>query len=176
MLSSISRALYRSTPTEQGHYLIPTEDIERALSKYCAPPSQQKGRAKQIPPENFQNITNLLRDFELHNGLQGWSRRPRTYTILRNINRTGDMQFFIDDHTDMSLPYTLATLPAKFSDEQARQQFLGFQDHVLTPARELEQGDNGRHVHFPGSADQHFHFVRKLGRGGFGYVNICFEH
>src|SRR5579862_2396276 len=102
--------------------LIPPHLVESGLRKFCAlpPPHKESSRDKrnssdgrsdrltehpEIPSENFSHITNLLTHLERHRGVQGWSERPRTYTVLRNIGRVDDMRIFVEAGlTDIWLP------------------------------------------------------------------------
>lgn len=155
---------------------IPSKDLERALSIFCkAPaPDTKSGAKTRISTDSFHHITGLLRHLEFQEGLKGWSRRPRTYTVLRNINRLDAMQTFIDlELKDISLPYSKDTLSGILQDSEAQKDFLRFQECVLTRASDLEKAPEGDHVHFAkDEGDKHFHVVRHLGSGGFGYVTL----
>jgi hypothetical protein len=84
-------------------------------------------------------------------------------------------QFVEKDYTDYHLPYDTRTLPKILRGERLRQQFLVFQDQLLTSAKALEDLSNDSsstgilpHIHLNGSGDHHFHRVCSLGQGGFG--------
>lgn len=148
--------------------LLPLDDVERGLNERCTavrdPETPEKAH---IPNSNFKQIRFLLQHYELRKGLTGWSTRPRLYAILRRINRLKYMPIFIQHNLlDYSLPFSLANIPQELGDD--RRAFISSQDLVLTDARELERGIEGKHVRFPKSADEHFHRIHELGSGGFG--------
>lgn len=148
---------------------LPLDDINKALALFCSlPPQDVKSQSQpRIPSSNFKNIGHILKDYEAHIGQAGWSHRPRIYTILRGIGRLDVMPIFVSrDCLDFHLPFTTHTLPQELGD--SRPDFINFQEHVLTDAKELEKGINGKHVHFGSSGDEHFFVHSHLGSGGFG--------
>lgn len=158
-------SFFRQRSVEQT--LIPLNDLENALSQYCAPPPPDKktGSVGSISDSTFKHITELLNHLESHRGYQGWKTRPRTYTVLRNIDRLDLFPHFIDrDVKDIAFPYTLDKLPDLIQDDDSRDKFLRHQKYVLTDASQLEEG---RHAFTKNGADI-FHLVRHLGRGGYG--------
>lgn len=116
----------------------------------------------------FLQITQLLERF----GKRAWSLRPRTYAILRMINRVDTMNTFVAEGLyDISLPYSQKTLPDTLKDPTIRLKFLEVQSLVLTiQATDIESGD-GQHRHFAQDADIHFELIKQLGKGGFGKVD-----
>ncbi|KAL9601995.1 MAG: hypothetical protein Q9179_002687 [Wetmoreana sp. 5 TL-2023] len=136
--------------------LIPLSDIENALSRYCAPPSPEKktGSVESISDSTFKHITDLLTHLESHHGHKGWKARPRTYTVLRNIDRLDLFPDFIDhDLNDTAFPYTIDRLPDFVYEDGARDEFLRHQK-------------NGEDL---------FHLVKHLGRGGYGSVDMVWS-
>ncbi|KAI9725790.1 MAG: hypothetical protein M1834_009739 [Cirrosporium novae-zelandiae] len=155
----------------QNRGFIPQDVIDEELDKYCKIQHDEDGRPLPISEVDFQHITELLRNLEAYAHISGWSRRPRTYTVLRNIRCLDLFPYFINHNlSDYSLPYTTETLPPEVADEAKREMFLRVQEAVLTPTKELEAGPEGRHVRFLGSADDFFHVRRPLGEGAFSYV------
>ena len=148
---------------------IDPDDIEKALSQFCAPPAFDKKTTSQpsISDNTFQRISGLLSHLQAAHHACGWSDRPRTYTVLRNINRLDLFQSFIDlGLNDIAFPYTIEKLPEVIHEDDLRRRFLRHQRYILTAASHLEAG---RHAHTK-NGDDLFRLVRHLGRGGFGYV------
>lgn len=157
-------------PKQDEPALIPLPDLEKALSQYCTPPPLDNKSSSRpcITDGAFQHIASLLQHFESHKGLKGWSRRPRTYTVLRNIGRLDLFQEFIDlELKDISFPYSIEKLPRVLEDDTVCSNFMAAQHYVLTDASHLENGPDGRHA-LTKSGDDLYHVVRHLGRGGFG--------
>jgi serine/threonine protein kinase len=130
-------------------------------------------RAARNPFEDsiFLRITRLL---EL-SGKPAWSLRPRTYAVLRMINRVDIMDSFVTGGLyDISFPYSEKTLPDVLRSPAARSKFLELQPLVLaTQAADVESG-KGRHRHFAQDGDIHFKRIKQLGKGGFGEVDHVF--
>jgi hypothetical protein len=75
-----------------------------------------------------------------------WSYRPRTYAVLRMIDRIDLFDTFISDGLkDIAFPYTDSRLPHSLSPT-TKAKFLQAQNLVLTKASDLEKS-NGRHRH-----------------------------
>ncbi|KAL8658968.1 MAG: hypothetical protein Q9202_007348 [Teloschistes flavicans] len=147
------------------HSFIPPNDIEKALSQYCAPPVRQKKsfHSGSISDSTFKRIAELLAHLESHDGHQGWKTRPRTYTVLRNIRRLDLFPHFINHGlNDIAFPYTIDKLPDQIHEDGLRDEFLRHQRYVLTDASQLE---NGRHAYTKDGADL-FYVGKYLGRGG----------
>ncbi|KAL8928824.1 MAG: hypothetical protein Q9208_001602 [Pyrenodesmia sp. 3 TL-2023] len=152
---------------------IPVDDLEKALSQYCTPPTPDKstGQGSNISDATFKRITDLLEHLESHQRCRGWSVRPRLYTVLRNIGHLDLFQKFIDlGFKDISFPYTVEKLPDFLQEDRLRDGFLRHQKHVLTDASQLEKG---RHA-YTKNADDLFLVVKHLGSGGYGYVGFTF--
>jgi len=170
LIHSIAKSLVPGARTEPKR--LPLEDIEKALDNLCTVPSRATSEASSHPPRiadtSFKHITNLLKHYEDHKGLKEWHIRPRIYTVLKGIRRLDAMNTFVRaGYMDDMLPFQSAReLPDELGDSKG--EFMRFQTHCLTDAKELEKGTQGAHVHFPGSADVHFIWQRHLGSGGFG--------
>lgn len=118
------------------------------------------------PDEVFDKVSRYL----VQAGKLPWSLRPRTYIVLRLINRLDSMPAFIlDGLFDIAFPYTYNRLPASLSPG-TRNAFLEQQSVVLSKAGDLEM-EQGRHRHFPGTAESNFVVVKQLGSGYFGVVD-----
>ncbi|KAI9780173.1 MAG: hypothetical protein M1839_007010 [Geoglossum umbratile] len=134
-------------------------------------PLVQDGKlvTKKLPKEfEFLRIARFLE----RSGKPEWSLRPRTYTVLRMINRVDVMGSFVSEGLyDISLPYSEKTLPDVFDSPTARSKFLEFQSLVLaTQAADIESGE-GRHRHFVEDGNAYFQPIGQLGKGGFGEVD-----
>ncbi|KAL8681758.1 MAG: hypothetical protein Q9186_002146 [Xanthomendoza sp. 1 TL-2023] len=145
-------------------------DIEKALSQLCAPPGIDKktGSQPSISDTTFKRIAELLNHLQAHQYSHGWSDRPRTYTVLRNINRLDLFPKFIDHGlNDISFPYTIEKLPDLIQEDSLQDKFLRHQRYILTDASQLEDG-----VHaLTKNGDDLYRLIRHLGRGGFGSVD-----
>ncbi|KAL8983160.1 MAG: hypothetical protein Q9205_002523 [Flavoplaca limonia] len=149
---------------------IDPDDIEKALSQFCAPPAFDKKTTSQpsISDSTFQRISGLLTHLQAAHHARGWSDRPRTYTVLRNIKRLDLFQSFIElGLNDIAFPYTIEKIPELLHEDDLRRKFLKHQKYVLTTASHLE---DGQHAHTK-NGDDLFHLVRHLGRGAFGSVD-----
>jgi serine/threonine protein kinase/ankyrin repeat protein len=148
-------------------------DIENNLTALCMLRADARGSREPLSQERFKYITQQLKELDTYHQRQGdqkWMTRPRIYSILVNIHALHYMLNFVDEQIhDISLPYTLHTLPAFLSHEQTRQDFLEQQVFVLTDARNLENSEG--HVNFAEDANEHMQTVRRLGQGGYGFVD-----
>lgn len=146
---------------------IGPDDIEKALSQFCAPPAFNKKTNSQpsISDSTFKRISDLLSHLQAAHDAHGWSNRPRTYTVLHNIQRLDLFQSFINlGLNDIAFPYTIDKIPDLIHEDDLRQRFLRHQKYVLTTASHLE---DGQHAHTK-NGDDLFRMVRHLGRGAFG--------
>ncbi|KAI4261172.1 MAG: hypothetical protein L6R42_003623 [Xanthoria sp. 1 TBL-2021] len=153
---------------------IDPHDIEKALSQFCAPPAFDKKTRCQpsISDSTFKRISELLNHLQAHQHAPGWSDRPRTYTVLRNINRLDLFQQFIDlGLNDIAFPYTIEKIPDLIQEDDLKDRFLRHQRYILTTASHLEEG---RHA-LTKNGDDLFRLVRHLGRGGFGSVDLVWS-
>jgi hypothetical protein len=95
-------------------------------------------------PWDFDKMSELLKQ----SGHVEWSYIPRTYAVLRMIDRVDLIQHFLKGGLkDIALPYTAELLPDGLSSPATRSQFLEKQYRVLSKAKELEM-ESGRHLHF----------------------------
>lgn len=156
--------------------VLAESEVEEALSSLCAlPQPDQDGKRTKLPQERFQYIATYLgaldRHYQRRHKTDAWSLRPRIYTVLRSVGALAYMDEFIKHSiNDISLPFTLQTLPDFLPGDDLRKTFLDHQQSVLTDARKLEESVN-THMYFDESADEHWTLFRPLGHGGFGYVD-----
>ena len=108
-------------------------------------------------------------------GKPEWSLRPRTYAVLRLINRVDAMSsFVVEGLYDISLPCSEKTLPEALSPA-GRAKFLETQALVtMTQGFDLESGHGG-HAHLDQDGDTQLQRIKVLGSGGFGEVNHVFS-
>ena len=167
MFSGFFAGIRKPEPT-----LIPHDEVDRALHHLCTPPVRdKKGSKVSIDDETFHRISDLLKHLEPHIKAHGWSSRPRTYTVLRNIGRLELMPEFINlGLKDYSFPYSVEKIPEFLTDDSIREKFMKAQNYVLTEASQLENGPEGRHAHTKKGEDL-FHFHKHLGSGGYGSVD-----
>ena len=147
---------------------ITAADFNRAINRIIPPPLPQDGPPPRDPfrDADFTRITDLLK---LH-GKSEWSKRPRTFTLLRMTGSTEAIEAFIADHlSDFSLPYTEQNLPNAVKGGRARARFLNLQNLVSTHAADLEKGAS--HMYFPQNANDYFQSLKELGEGSFGQVD-----
>lgn len=152
--------------------LIPRDEVERALLRLCAPPPQSnKSKTRPcISDEVFQHMSGLLKHLEAHLQEKGWSPRPRTYTVLRNIGCVNLMPAFIAlGLKDYSFPYSWEKLPEVLHNDTMKDRFMEAQKLVLTEATQLESGAEGVHAYTKNGEDLYY-VIRHLGSGGYGYV------
>ncbi|RLL96550.1 hypothetical protein CFD26_105275 [Aspergillus turcosus] len=150
------------------------DPIDQALAELIPPldPLIDPQTQKPFPDSIYPRVTRLL---EL-SGKESWSLRPRTYTLLRLINRLDAMNSFVNEGLyDISLPYSERMLPDGLKGASARAKFVELQRLVLSEqAAAVESGD-GRHRHFATDGDDYFTPIRPLGRGGFGEVDLVWS-
>lgn len=162
-------AWFGGSRTSSTPNMLPINDIEKGLQSLCCVPGPDT-RSKlpsNILDSSFREISALLQQYEIHNGAIDWHRRPRIYTVLRLINRLDVMDLFVSqNYMDSDIPVPPHLLPLELGD--SKDQFLAIQDRCLTTAIDLEKGVDGKHLHFSGSGDDHFHVQRSLGTGGYG--------
>ncbi|KAI9868230.1 MAG: hypothetical protein M1813_006975 [Trichoglossum hirsutum] len=149
---------------------ISLDEIERGIAAVFPPLSQGSRLASTVSfrESDFRRISRFLKKLKKDD----WSLRPRTYAVLRMINRLDDMPVFVREGLyDISLPYTERTLPEEFRSIAARSKFIEIQSMVLfRQGIDLERGER-RHGHFSVSGDTYFEPVELLGKGGFGEVD-----
>lgn len=142
---------------------IPADELDKALDKWCEPPSEKDSRRQtKISATAFKNIRNLLSHYDDPIKQREWVLRPRIFTILRNIQRLDTMPDFVaSKNMDDMLPFNEHELPPSLG--HSRRSFVGLQPYCLTDAAELEKGDRGKHVQFSYDADLHFIQIEELG-------------
>lgn len=110
-----------------------------------------------------------VRAFLAEVGKQEWSKRPRTYTVLRLIDRVDAMDSFVlQGFLDMQFPYVESQLPQIFS-AVSRAKFLHAQRLTLSDVKGAEF--TSKHVHLRSDATECFFVVKQLGGGSFGVVD-----
>ncbi|CAO1603310.1 hypothetical protein XANCAGTX0491_006898 [Xanthoria calcicola] len=123
---------FRQRSVSRGR--IHEDDIEKALSQLCAPPAFDKktGSQSSISDGTFQRIAELLNHLQAHQNGHGWSDRPRTYTVLRNIQRLDLFQPFIDlGLNDIAFPYTIEKIPDLIPEDDLKDRFLRHQSESI---------------------------------------------
>ena len=131
-----------SPPTQ-----LPLEEVQEALSSLCTILAQdaKSHRQARVTSSKMKQIQKLLKHYESYSKHNGWSLQPRIYTVLYWIGRLDVMPTFVAmKYLDIHLPSTIANLPLALGDSRPR--FLKCQEMVLTDAKELERGIDGRHV------------------------------
>jgi hypothetical protein len=114
-------------------------DFERAMAALFRPP---EAKQSQFADSDFNMMSRLLTQV----GKPQWSYRPRTYAVLRIIDRIDLFDTFIlEGLKDIAFPYTDSRLPTSLSPT-TKAKFLEAQNLVLTKAFDLEKSD-GRHRH-----------------------------
>jgi hypothetical protein len=121
---------------------ITPDDFERCIAPLF-PPFIDPSSCERFADTDFDRISTLLRQV----GKVEWSQRPRTYAVLRLINRVGLMSHFVlEGLFDIAFPYVESQLPSALNSPTLRHQFIQVQSLVLTKASDLEI-DGGRHRH-----------------------------
>ncbi|KAF2143170.1 uncharacterized protein K452DRAFT_167236 [Aplosporella prunicola CBS 121167] len=138
----------------------PTVSAGKRLASYFSP-IPQKFEDVQI-----QDITILLRAQQ-----ERWSHFPRTYIVLRIINRLDLLNNLLDvGFTDHWFPVTPQALPPNLQPS-VRSAIAKAQSAVLTQSVELEKGPNGSHGHYRKGDVLPFRILGKLGGGAYGQVD-----
>ncbi|KAL4874900.1 kinase-like domain-containing protein [Aspergillus karnatakaensis] len=132
------------------------------LSDLCAPPRNWVPSDLQIFDGYFKRIAERLR---AHRGAgDGWAKRPRLYTVLRNVGCLHLFDSFIAGGiNDSHLPLEDSTLQRFIGDQALRKGFLRHQIYLGTEAQSLEKG--GPHMVLETEEDVYFEFLDQLGRG-----------
>ena len=96
----------------------------------------------QFADSDFDMMSQLLTQV----GKPQWSCRPRTYAVLRMIDRIDLFDtFLLEGLKDIAFPYTESRLPNSLTPA-TKTKFLQAQNLVLTKASDLEKS-GGRHRH-----------------------------
>ncbi|KAI9764123.1 MAG: hypothetical protein M1840_008683 [Geoglossum simile] len=143
---------------------LSVSDFERAMTVLF---SAAEANQSRFADSDFDKMRRLLAQVGKP---PQWCDRPRTYTVLRMIDRIDLFDTFISDGLkDIAFPYANSRLPHSLSPT-AKAKLLQAQNLVLTKASDLEKSD-GRHRHLDQDADAHFIILKILGRGGSGEVH-----
>ena len=123
----------------KGH-IVEDQSKPGSVEVLCHCPEPEASTTKQsvIPESRFDDISKAL---EADVQKKEWTSRPRTYFILWQIRRVDAMDAFIAQGlNDTSLPYkSRRSLPATLDVGEANQ-FLQWQDRVVSDTLYLEQG------------------------------------
>ncbi|OCL02092.1 kinase-like protein, partial [Glonium stellatum] len=146
------------------------DDFETAIDEILSQSGSGETRPELCPyPDSI--FPRISRQLELANKAT-WSLRPRTYTVLRLINRLDALNGFIAEGLfDISLPYTGQTLPTVLKNPSARAKFLEHQHLVLSPQAASVESNEHPHRHFSDDGNMHFVPIKKLGSGAYGQVD-----
>lgn len=121
---------------------------------------------KVYSDSEIHQIASLLRRMQ-----QPWRKVPRTYIVLRSLDRLDLLNEFIDiGFTDRWFPVEPRNLPATLNPS-VKSQFAKAQQLVLAKAVDLEKEDRGEHCNFARGEPLPFTFEQKLGSGGFSQVD-----
>lgn len=145
---------------------IKVDSLNLRLQDLCKPILSKDGKAT-ISDDAFQEISDVLLDLRCE---PEWSRRPRTYAVLRMMDAIKYMPSFINfGLNDNSFPYpNRRALPPGIQDSlDLSEAFLQKQEHVLSDACDLENEREGRHIAVK-DGDKLFRWYKKLGRGQAG--------
>jgi hypothetical protein len=114
-------------------------------------------------------VFDKVRDLLAGVGKPEWSKRPRTYTVLRLIERADAMDSFVfQGLLDFQFPYEESRLPPTLS-ATSRARFIHAQRLTLSDVKDAEFCK--RHVHLKSDASDCFFIVKQLGGGSFGIVD-----
>lgn len=146
------------------------DELEAAMAALFAPILKDctSASATKLTDAEVTEISQLLQRL----GKREWSLRPRTYAVLRMINRVDTMRAFVlEGLYDISIPYSEKTLPSGLESVAARSKFLELQCLVMTTEGvDLESG-KGTHANFYHDGAAQFESIKVLGSGGFGEVD-----
>ncbi|KAH7393594.1 hypothetical protein BKA64DRAFT_709932 [Cadophora sp. MPI-SDFR-AT-0126] len=137
------------------------------LKRLCQRPArvdEATGLKVIISDHDIDEISACLKDLEHVKA----SARPRTYAVLYMMGRQDLLDVFVTfGLNDRSLPYLdRRALPSPLRrDAEVSQQFLDLQEHVISPAYQLENDDTCKHVHLP-AGDLFYKPCGRLGKGG----------
>ncbi|KAK3358734.1 kinase-like domain-containing protein, partial [Lasiosphaeria hispida] len=158
------------------------EQLSKLLDEQCAYPGDAAAKETRISEQNIQDIKIYLDCLDRKASRTGqamWSHRPRTYAILRTINRVSLIDEFIKQgQNDFLLPWNQRTLPQCLfenePDDKAREAFLRAQHFYLTrfSVKGVEtEGKKHQNLGEGASGDHYFKKLRFLGQGGYGGVD-----
>jgi hypothetical protein len=137
------------------------------LADLCAPKALEDGKpCLPIDDDAFEEISDLLLNI---GHKESWSRRPRTYAVLKMMNAVPHMDAF-ETHglNDTSFPYRKKRdLPPELQSFNMSESFLGYQKYVMCDSCDLEKDKEGRHISVK-DGEKLFRWHEKLGRGQSG--------
>ena len=139
------------------------------LADLCTPKLLDDGKTwLPIEDDAFEEISDLLLNI---GHKESWSRRPRTYAVLRMMNSVPHMDAFETyGLNDTAFPYrTKRDLPPDLQSPDMSELFLWYQKYVLCDVCDLEKEKEGRHISVK-DGERLFRWHAKLGRGQSGCV------
>jgi hypothetical protein len=137
------------------------------LADLCTPKLVDDGKTwSPIEDDAFEEISDLLLNI---GHKESWSRRPRTYAVLRMMNSVPHMDAFETyGLNDTAFPYrTKRDLPPELQSPDMSELFLWYQKYVLCDVCDLEKEKEGRHISVK-DGERLFRWHAKLGRGQSG--------
>ena len=183
--ANVAMALHRRMSDKMADKMVDTAErvkdkvtgrfmSEKEFNKALARHFPQSAGREEVPAvasfrdADFLYLENILR----LNGKFEWSKRPRTFAILKIIGCTEALEGFIaEQKSDFYLPYTEHNLPSAVKGAKHRNLFLSLQGRVLNQdAKDLVQA-GGSHKHFDSDPERFFIQMGELGHGGFGTVD-----
>jgi serine/threonine protein kinase len=141
--------------------------IDARLARFFSKlPSSNPGNDQAYSEVEIQQICNHLRQVN-----NTWSSVPRIYIVLRLIGQVPLLDTFLNDGlADVSLPFSMATLPNVLSPS-VKAEFINAQALVMTNMLDLEKGENGKHLFFKEGEEPPYETLGILGSGGYGQVD-----
>lgn len=143
--------------------------LTKRIDKYVS--TAKDGRLKsRLPDDFFNGLEIYLKDTQN----PAWSAIPRTYFLLRVLDRTDLMNAFIAHKIlDTSLPYSKERFPDFIRDKHVRDRFLERQALVLE-TMPLNLFASTKHRHIDPAFDEHTVIVpgQRLASGGQGDVDV----
>jgi hypothetical protein len=129
----------------KGMSSLSSQEFEASVSSLLSSaPGQEMGAKKPYSEKLITMIAELLTSV----GKPSWSKRPRTYLVLRLINEVTCMDdIILDGFKDIDFPYTDATVPQSIKEVGAERVFLQAQRCVLSEkSADLVRGGRHRHL------------------------------
>ncbi|KAK3202007.1 hypothetical protein GRF29_164g1390648 [Pseudopithomyces chartarum] len=147
---------------------VPTTPSSKAISGASAKQLESIFREKRtaFTDAEIMKVSTLLS----YTNLQ-YSKLPRTYIVLRSINRLDLLdRIILAGFSDFLFPASDKTLPA-FLDQSIRKEFCNSQHLILTKSMDLEKGQEGKHCHFKKGDELLLEERGALGHGSYGQVD-----
>lgn len=141
-VSSNAIAMSASQPTA---FSISAQDFEQCVADLLTEASEQEmGLKRPYSDDVMTRIADLLSAV----GKERWAERPRTYLVLRLIEKVKSMDdLVLDGFKDIDFPYTELTMPPSIIESGAQRAFLNAQRYVLSE-RSADLVRGGKHRHF----------------------------